>query len=216
MNIRVTFLITLFTLIGISFPSQKSVAQEGSVPQAGCSALDKGKPPLFISFESLDEKAWAGDKYEKGILLRMNNNSNCTISFSAGYGEAPKVPPNFVIRNGKMVRQPDVKIGSLTNGQRVSLYYLTKYPNKKLLVIGGFGGHMLETVYLNGGDYVFFSVPLKNFQKDGEILLPYNYDWDEGEAPQIITEKDGSKRRYETVEHYLRFVPQQIPEGILK
>ena len=209
---KVRFTITIFSLIVFAFLSPKALAQEGSIPQGGCSALDKSKPPLFISFESLDEKSWDGNKYVKGALLRLNNNSNCTINFSAAVGEAQVTPIPFTITNGKMVRQPDVRTGSLTNGQRVSLYYLTKYPDKKLWVIGGFGGDVLETVYLNGNNYVFFGVPLKNFQDDGEILLPYNYDWD----AQIIIDKDGHKQRFATVEHYLRFVPEQLPANILK
>jgi hypothetical protein len=216
MKVSQAFLIALFMLIGVGSLSQKFYAQGSPISQAGCSAIDKSKPPLFISFESLTAKAWAGDDYEKGVLLRLSNNSNCTVSFSASYHEAPRVPPTFVFRNGKMVRQPDVKFGSLTNGQRASLYYLTKYPGKESLVIGGFGGDMLETVYLNGGDYVFFGVPLRNFKKGGEILLPYNYDWDEGEASQIITERGGYKQRYETVEHYLRFVSGQLPDNALR
>jgi hypothetical protein len=216
MNIQVKFLIALFALIGIPFLSEKSLAQGGSVPPSGCSALDKSKPPLFISFESLTDKAWAGDKYEKGVLLRLNNNSKCMISFSASIGAVSGIRPNFVIRDGKLIRQSDARLGSLINGQRVSLEYVMKYPNQKYMVIGGYGGDVLQTVYLNGEDHVFFGVPLKNFQKGGELRIAYNYEWDEGEASQIMTKKGDYIQRYETVEHYLRFVPQQLPENIIR
>jgi len=179
---------------------------ESSVAQDGCSAVDKSKPPLFISFAQLDEQSWDGSKYVKGALLKLTNNSKCTITFSAEMDTAPKVPSSWILRNGKMVRRADVPFGSLNSGQRVSLYYLTKYPNKKYLVIGGFGGDVLETVYLNGGDHAFFDVPLAKFKRGGEILLPYTYSWDEGERGQIIAKENGYVRRYETVEHYLRFV----------
>jgi hypothetical protein len=173
-------------------------------------------PPLFISFAQLDDKSWDGAKNVKGVLLKLNNNSDCRITFSAGYGAAPRVPSSWVFRNGKRIRRADVPFGSLDNGQRVDLYYITKYPNQKYPVIGGFGGDVLETVYLNGGDYVLFGVPLKNFQRGGELLLPYTYDWDEGERGQIITKNNGYTQRYETVEHSLRFGAQQLPEGTLK
>jgi hypothetical protein len=213
---RLSFIALLgFMLLTPAF-SYETFAQAGKAGQTGCAGLDKSKPPLFISYEQPVDKAWAGNKYARGVLLRLNNNSNCAISFSAAYGESPRVPPNFVIRNGKLVRQPDVRIGSLTNGQQVSLEYLIKYPDRKHPVVGGFGGDMLETVWLNGGDYIFFSVPLSDFKKSGQLLLQYSYDWDNGDASQIVTEKNGYKQRRETVEHYLRFDPQRLPVEILK
>lgn len=186
-----------------------------SVAQDGCSAIDKSKPPLFISYAQLDDKAWDGAKYVKGVLLKLNNNSNCTITFSAAVDEAPKVPGSWIVHNGKIVRRADVPFGTLNSGRRVSLYYLTKYPNKKDWVIGGFGGDVLETVYLSGGDHVFFGVPLTNFKRGGEILLSYTYSWDEAERGEIITKEKGYVRRYKTVEHYVRFIGEQLPEGTL-
>ena len=200
--------VLLATFLFLSF--QPSVAQEG------CSAIDQSNPPLFISYAQIDDRAWNGSNYVKGVLLKLSNNSNCAITFSAAVGEAPKVPGSWIVRNGKIVRRPDVAFGSLDNGQRVSLYYLTKYANKKHQVIGGFGGDVLETVYLNGGDHVFFDVPLTNFKRGGEIRLPYTYIWDEAERGQIITKKKGYVRRYQTVEHYLRFIGEQLPEGTFK
>ena len=148
--------------------------------------------------------------------MKLSNNSNCTITFSAAVDEAPKIPGSWIVHNGKIVRRADVPFGTLNSGQRVSLYYLTQYPNKKYRIIGGFGGDVLETVYLNGGDHVFFGVPLTNFKRGGEILLPYTYSWDEAERGQIITKEKGYVRRYETVEHFLRFVGEQLPEATLK
>jgi hypothetical protein len=184
--------------------------------QGGCSAIDKTKPPLFLSFAQLDDKSWDGDKYVKGALLKLNNNSNCRISFSVAAGESRSSDESpLVLRNGKLVHREDVPIYSL-NGKRISLSYLTKYPNAKYLVQGGFGGDVLETANLYGGEHIFFGVPLKNFQRGGEVLLPYRYDWDEGDRGQIITKQGEYTQRYETVEHYLRFVPDQLPKGTLK
>jgi hypothetical protein len=84
------------------------------------------------------------------------------------------------------------------------------------MVIGGYGGDVLQTVYLNGEDHVFFGVSLKNFQKGGELRVAYDYEWDEGEASQITRKAGESMQRYETVEHYLLFVRQQLPENIIR
>ena len=197
-------------LVALLFAATETFAQ------GGCSPIDKTKPPLFISFAQLDDKAFDGSKDVKGVLLKLTNNSDCRINFAVSYGETPKVPSAWVVRNGKMVRRPNVPFGSLENGQRVSWLYLTKYPNKKDLFGGGFGGDMLETAYLNAGDSLLFAVPLKNFRSGGELLLPYAYDWDEGDRGQIITKHGEYTQRYETVQHYLRFVPEQLPEGTLK
>jgi hypothetical protein len=189
---------------------------EPTTAQDGCVAIDKSKPPLFISFAQMDDKALEGSKYVKGVLLRLNNNSNCVISFSAESGSGARASA-WIMRNGKMVPRASVPPGSLDFGQRVNLLYLTKYANKPYLQQGGFGGDVLDTVYLNGGDHIFFSVPLTNFKRGGEILLPYKYMWDEGERGQIIVKEGGNIRgRYETVEHYLRFVPDQLPGGTMK
>jgi len=184
--------------------------------QSGCSANDKGKPPLFISFVQPDDKSWDGEKSVKGALLKLTNNSNCRITFSAAPDEPQSGSSLLVFRNGKMVRRDNLPFGSLQNGQRISPYYLTKYPNQKYLLVGGLGGDVLETVYLNAGDYVLFGVPLKNFQRGGEILLPFTYDWDEGERGEIINKNNGYVEKFETVEHYLRFVAAQLPNGALK
>jgi hypothetical protein len=53
----------------LSLPQPRSLTQQAFVPQGGCIALDKKNPPLFVSIESRDNKLWAGDKYEKGVLL---------------------------------------------------------------------------------------------------------------------------------------------------
>ena len=215
MSVCRAFLFSLFAVVVIPFQPPNNLAQENSTRQGGCSVLDRSKPPLFISFESPTGKAWAGGSNGKGVLLRLTNNTNCTVSITADYGTAPSNPSAVVIRGGKIVRPPDVRFGSVRNGQRVCLSYFTKYPKQQHPVIGC-ASHLVETAYLNGGDYVFFDVPLMNFRKGGEIFVPYNYEWDEGEASEIVTEKGGNKRRFQTVEHHLRFAPEQLPENFLR
>jgi hypothetical protein len=184
--------------------------------QGGCSPIDKTKPPLFISFAQLDDKAFDGSKYVKGALLSVTNNSDCRVNFEVSYGETPKVPASWVMRNGRMVRRSEVPFGSLDNGQRVTVSYLLKYPNKKDFVLGGLVGDMVETAYLNSGDHFVFAVTLKEFQRGAEMFLPFAYDWDEGNRGRIMTKQDGYAPSYEAVQHYLRFFPAQLPEGTLK
>src|SRR3954470_22859072 len=94
--------------------------------ETGCAAIDKNNPPLFISFEQFDDKSWDGDKYVKGALLKLNNNSNCTIAFEVAYGESRS--SGMVLRNGKLVHRDEGSLISLGAGTRVSLVYITKYP----------------------------------------------------------------------------------------
>jgi len=207
----------LMLVFGVSFLPERSLAQVGSVSAGGCVASDKSKPPLFIAFESLTDKAWAGDKYEKGVLLRLTNNSNCTIGILAPFGEATKDRATLILRNGKLVRLPDKELFSLVSGQQVSVAYLMKYPGKKRMVSGGYGGDVLDTVYLNSERHIFFSVPLKNLQTGAELRIAFNYAWDEGDASQLI-KKEGEKitQRDETVEHYLLFSARQLPENVFR
>lgn len=183
-------LLSLFTLS----PSLKAVAQQGSAPATGCSALDKSLPLLFISFERADDKAWAGDKYAKGVLLRVRNNSNCGIILETSTNVSSEAK----------------------DGEKLSLKYLMKYPTQASTVIGGFGGDVLESVRLRGGHSVLFSVPLENFRKRGDLLLPFNYEWDDGLGSEIIFNKGSGKYLRNPVEHYLRFGPLLLPTEMLR
>ena len=71
--------------------------------------------------------------------------------------------------------------------------------------LNGSFGRLLTHAIVNV-PVAIFDVPLAKFKRGGEILLPYTYSWDEGERGQIIAKENGYVRRYETVEHYLRFV----------
>jgi hypothetical protein len=179
-------LLSLFTLS----PSLKAVAQEGSAPATGCSALDKNLPLLFIVFEGEDYKAWAGDKYAKGVLLRVRNNSNCGIILETSTNTSDRAK----------------------DGEKLSLKYLMKYPTQPSMVMGGFGGDVLESVGLRGGDSVLFSVPLENFKKKGTLLLPFNYEWEES----VIFNKGAGKYLRNPVEHYMRFGPELLPTEMLR
>jgi hypothetical protein len=199
----------LFVAFIASCPEWQTVAQPVSAPQAGCSVLNKDHPLLFISFERVDDKAWNGDKYVKGALLRVRNNSNCAILLEAPPGEAS----SFRIRDGKLTR---LEMEEAKDGQRVSLKYLMKYPDQAFMVVGGFGGDVLDYVRLNGGDSILFSVPLSNFRKRGELLLPFNYEWDMGAGSEVVINEGGAKYRHAAVEHHLRFGPGLLPGELLR
>jgi len=210
-NPRITLLFFLFLLPALSFPSRPCLGQEARVPQGGCVALNKNKPPLFLSYERQDDKAWDGRNYVTGILLRLNNNSNCDISLTAPPGYVREVPPTLGIKDGKLVRLSDVRIGSIKSGAKVELYYLTEYPGDKSLYVDG-DFHVIDTIFLNNGDYIFFSVPLKNFKRGGQVLVPFNYDWD----TDSFLEGSRMKVLFRTTQHYLIFDPEQLPPEILK
>ena len=195
----------------IAVLSRPCLGQGVSVPQGGCVALNKNRPPLFLSYERQDDKAWDGRRYVFGALLRLNNNSNCVISLTAPPGYAREVPPTLGIKNGKLVRLPDVRIGSIKSGAKVELYYLTEYPGDETLHVDG-DFHVRDTIFLNNGDYIFFSVPLKNFKRGGHVLVPFNYDWD----TDSFSKGSRMKLLYRTTQHYLVFDPEQLPPEILK
>ena len=211
MNLRITIAYVLPALLSFLL-SQWTVGQESNVRQGGCVALDVTSPPLFISYERRDEQAWDGRNYVSGVLLRLNNNSNCVISLTTPPGYPRELPPTFGYKNGKRVRLPDARIGSIKSGTKVSLYYLTKYPVDASLVFTG-DFHVRDSIYLNNGDYIFFSVPLKNFKRNGRVLVPFTYDWDNGK-PALVLNTDGTFD--EAVEHYLTFGPERLPKDLLK
>lgn len=179
----------------------------------GCRVLDKSKPPLFISFAEADGTAWDGEKYVKAFRLKINNNSSCALVFTAEYGSStPSV--RIVIKNGKPVRPSDMELGALVNGQKANLLYYMKYADEKTMTWEGIDGHLLETVRLSGGDYIFMSVPVKNFKKDGELLVPFNYEWDQGRASSVNV--GDTNELSDVVQHYLRFRRELLPPSALK
>ncbi|HWS99230.1 MAG TPA: hypothetical protein VN256_03085 [Pyrinomonadaceae bacterium] len=182
--------------------------------RSGCPALDKSKPPLLISYERPVAKVWDGDKDVPGVLLRLENNSDCAISFRALPGQVRGAAPlSFTIKDGKYVPRPEIRVGPVAHDQELDLMYLMRYPGESSLVIDG-DFHVAERVRLYGGNYVFFDVPLKNFKKGGAVLVEYNYDWED--ESRIIIEEGRTKRAYATVEHYVRFDPERLPKEILK
>lgn len=180
----------------------------------GCPALDKSKPPLLISYERPVAKVRDGGKDVPGVLLRLENNSDCEINFRAKPGQVSGTYPSFAIRDGKYVRLPEAKIGPVAHDQELDLMYLMRYPNESGLVIGGGDFHVIERVTLPGGNYVFFDVPLKHFKRGGELLVKYNYEWED--ESDIIIKEGRTKLAYPTVEHYVRFDPERLPKDILK
>jgi hypothetical protein len=200
-------------LLTTSWATQHSYAETNL--QEGCGRLDKTAPPLFISFESEAEKVWANSKYQRGILLRLNNNSNCVITLTISAGtvdpnESVQLPSNVLIREGKLVRLPDAPIPSPSSGKTVGLYYFTAYQGKGSLVIDN-DFHARDHISLYAGEHVFFTVPLKNLKSGGRILVPFNYTWD---ANTYIVDTRGYS--VEAVEHYLTFDPERLPKNILK
>jgi hypothetical protein len=198
-------------LLATSLLAQQTGAQPASAPQGGCAALDKKNPPLFLSYERADNHAWDGHDYVDGVLLRLNNNSNCVISLIAPPGYPREVPPTWGFKEGKRIRLPEVRIGSIKSGTNVELYYLTKYPGDESLYLDS-DFHVRDTIYLNNGDFIVFSVPWKNFKRKGRVLVPFKYDW-EGDNTYV---PDMRGMLVDTVEHYLVFDSSLIPPAVSK
>jgi hypothetical protein len=205
MNARKTLIASLLPALAILLISYQCAAQEATIRPGGCVALDKKNPPLFISYERPDDKAWDGFDYVAGALLRLNNNSNCVISLTAPPGYPREVPPTWGFKDGKRVRLPEMRIGSIKSGTTVDLYYLTKYPNEaSLVLVGDF--HVIDELFLNNGDFIFFSVPLKTFKRDGQVRVPFIYEWESGTPGFSVL----------AVEHYLVFDRERLPQDVLK
>src|SRR5689334_20990753 len=94
------FLARFVAFFLVMAPCETMIAQKASIPQTGCSPLEKDRPLLFISFDKPDQKAWSGNGYVKGVLLRFRNNSDCAVVFEA----APDQAQTFRMKNGKSIR----------------------------------------------------------------------------------------------------------------
>jgi hypothetical protein len=214
MNLLLLFLCAVLSLLTNSSLTQHSSAEPNAL--AGCDRLEKNSPPLFISFEREAEKVWANHKYQPGLVLRVNNNSNCVITLRMAAGSTEEqfvaLPSDLRIRDGKLVRLPEAPIPSRSSGKIVGLYYLTHYQGEDALVEDN-DFHAINSIDLNSDEHVFFGVPLKSLKRGGRILVPFNYKWYRNGNECLGDTPDCSAR---ATEHYLNFDSKRLPKEILK
>jgi hypothetical protein len=186
-------LIISFSLLLIAFIGN-CFGQGNAKSQSGCSVIDKNNPPLYISYERVEEKMLAGEKKsEKLAILRLNNNTNCSI-FVYLYN-----PPND---------------SELKDDVFASIEYLihnSKDPNA-IIRAPEAKGEATWAGEIKGGQSVLFTTPLKYFKAKFEMQVDFYYPWEIGtgqKSPDYL----GSTGN---VGHKLYFYYWFLPKDVLE
>ncbi len=175
---------------------------------SSCELLSKGTDMAYISFERVCTEAdlQVPENYieRSSLILRLRNNSSCTLEIVADEGNMFRVPlptnPTISDRLNRSIVQ-DLEDGVFV--PRVC--FRTDDPIKKTVVREtSCGGCMRFPFHLLPGNSLLFAVPLDPLKKGRDILVPFNFSWEtDGERPKYI--ESGH------VSHYVTFRAGQLP-----
>jgi hypothetical protein len=170
--------------------------------QSGCNVLDKNNSPLYISYERVQELIPKDKKKpERQVVLRLNNNTNCSIFISL-YDE----PSNNKLTYGSII--------PLDNGAVIPLDY-------KIFDLSGDPGVFLNppgaadvrwTAELKGNQSVLFIAPLKHFKVNSQLEVRFDYSWDINSGQKGLR----STRKFTNVRHDILFYTWFLPSELFQ
>ena len=170
-------------LLGLVFIPETCGAQE--TPH-GCVVKETVKPSIFISYEA----ATGAGNDRTQTLLRLHNNTNCTI----------------VIETSDLVVTPEAdklfkKLTRRERGGSLATTYIPDPPEGALLPVSydkqrsmkhkpqpanyREGRDLINEYYIPGGRSITFPVDAKSFQKRVLISVPFSYEWEH--PPELVT-----------------------------
>ncbi|CAN5353143.1 hypothetical protein BH10ACI2_BH10ACI2_00040 [soil metagenome] len=190
---RYSFLIVVSALSILHIQSQWCDAQ--------CLLIDKNRGSLFISYEKQTVIKNEGGGTRKGILLKLHNNSNCSVIVTTGSYEAFVKPlpenPTFLQRTHPEIKQ-DLPDGIFV--PEVQYAYFT--PSGR---VHSLRGDSFFEFNLLGRRSMLFEVPLSDFELaiDSKISLLFQYAWEYEKR---------AKHYYPSVENTVHFSLRDLPD----
>jgi hypothetical protein len=147
----------------------------GLASSEGCSRIDPSREAQFVSYEGASE----GTSYSD-VRLKLHNNSDCPIIVETDDHEP------FMLRGKK----------------NVVLHYLLHDRRRETMKPGYRWGDSVSTVEIRGGDAIWFSVPLAQFNRRLDVAVPFKFAWD---GKHVGAASVGG------VKHYVYFLVDDIP-----
>lgn len=194
---RFTFTAILFFVI--AFSVQNSFAQ--------CSLIDDAQGSVFITYEQTAKVKNENGKFEDGVILRLQNNTNCSIVIETGSAEKfyKPLPENPTVMQ-RVKREIDYDLPDNVLVPEVQYLYnapKTHYQNKSV------GGDMFFGFRVLGSRSILFEVPLKyfNLKYFHKIVVQFKYDWE-------LKTKGGTF--YSSVNHSVDYSGGNFPEELLR
>lgn len=189
-------LLLLSLLVSIQPPlCARAGAQVSPAGRAGCAVIEKGRPGQFISYEGLSDTA-------PEVMLRLHNNTSCSIIVETDDRSPTRIRklPN----GGGRVEF----VTSSEDGLKIPLHYLVQDRQRQRVPESAYGwGDSVFTYEVLAGHSAVFAVPLTNFKKRLDVVVPFNYSW---EGNQGVGMGTGG------VSHRVSFLAEDIPEAVLR
>lgn len=188
LNIRGIISCSIVILYFGAFQSPEVIAQ--------CSLIDPIRDSVFITFE----KTISDAESEQVALLRVRNNSTCSVIITTGSAEKfyeplpPKPTAKQVIHRKINYELPDSVLVP-----KVQYSYFVSGEERNSV-----GGDSFFGFTLLGRRSILFEVPLEHFSSDssGRILLEFDYEWER---------ENRARFNYPSVTHTVRFSGMDIP-----
>lgn len=174
------------------------------VDRGQCKISDNARDSVFITYERETMVQVEGkEKLQKGVALRLHNNSSCAILITTGSVEQflKPLPPNATVMQ-RLFRKIDYEI---PEGGLVPEVQYTYFTNKG--TFRSVGGDDCFGLDLLGNRTMVFEVPLKHLDRRvrGRIDVEFRFAW-EDENP--------AKFRQIGVTHTVSFSTIEIPETV--
>ncbi len=174
---------------------------------AQCSLIDNKHSSVFIAYDHAAKIKDENGKTEDGIILRLENNTNCSIIINTGSAEKFYKPlPNnpTVMQRIKREIEYDLPDNALVPG----VQYLYNSP-KTHIQNRSVGGDMFYGFRVLGGRAILFEVPLKyfNLKYFHKIIVPFEYDWE-------LEIKGGTF--YSSIDHRVDYSGGDFPEELIR
>jgi hypothetical protein len=140
--------------------------------QAQCNRIDRKTPDFFVTYERVvtETKAPEGKGYRTQALLRLQNNTNCTIILPSN-DEGPSPQLRKLLHRDQTLKRTD----ALTDGQQLALVYnLNNERGANGTILVSYGCLVYERS-LAAGESVLFSVPIIHFKKGADVAVQFKY-----------------------------------------
>lgn len=175
----------------------------GQGQEASCVLNDKSRNALFITYEKLVKVTSERGESKAALLLRLHNNSTCTVLITTGSAEKFIKPPaegSTILRRITTEIDYDLPDGALVP----QLQY--RYHDRRGAHLS-VGGDNFYGFNLSANKSILFEVPFKhlNLSLDGTLAVKFQYAWEM---------ENRSKEIYSSVENYVHFATSDLPESV--
>lgn len=179
--VKINVLLVVLVFLSASF----SFAQTS---ESSCALINNARDSFFIEFERIEDKQNDGGKKRKNIILRLKNNSTCSIQLTSADLEHFRVKENFPPNTSaqqKIEQIKNPKWREINNDEFIPRFeFVTELTVYNSLYVQRLSdaSDITFSFSLKGGNSILFAVPFKNFEKKLLVLVPFEFKWETNRA----------------------------------